>query len=94
MNHYRSYLTVPTSKSPIIDMTQAAVKEVAARYSCVKTRHSELDMSSRTAVRKPTAVANDYPEKHVDVLINNAAVMSVPTRILSTDGKLLGDLCQ
>jgi len=52
----------------------------------VETRALQMDLSSKSAVKKAGAEVNAYPEKHIDVLINNAGVMNLPTRMLSIDG--------
>lgn len=64
----------------------AVIDEISKRYPTVETRALELDLSSKASVKKAAAEVNAYPEKCIDVLINNAGIMTVPTRTLSTDG--------
>lgn len=69
--------------------SEAKVSEVAAAVNktnpSVRTRFLQLDLSSTAAVRKAAAEVEGYQE-HIDIVINNAAVMALTDRELSPDG--------
>jgi NAD(P)-dependent dehydrogenase (short-subunit alcohol dehydrogenase family) len=51
----------------------------------VKLRMLEIDLASQASVRKAAAQVNAYDES-INILINNAAVMAIPTRTMTKDG--------
>lgn len=61
-------------------------QDVATKYPSVKIRLLKLDLASFDSVDAAAAEVNAYPETSIDVLINNAGVMNIPERTLSTDG--------
>ena len=65
---------------------QAAMNQISQAFPSVPIRFLSLDVSSLASVRSAAAEVNAYLEPHIDVLINNAGVMNIPTRTLSVDG--------
>lgn len=51
----------------------------------VRTRILQIDLASQASVHKAAAEVNSYIES-INILINNAAVMAIPTLTKTTDG--------
>ncbi|KAF3934649.1 hypothetical protein ABW20_dc0103147 [Dactylellina cionopaga] len=68
-----------------IDKLNAAIEQAKAKYPNLNVKTLILDLSSIAAVRQAAAEFNATPE-NLDILINNAGVMTPPTRDLSVDG--------
>lgn len=64
----------------------AVIAKIENLYPSVETRPLQLDLSSISAVESAAAKVKGYPENHIDVLINNAGVMNLPTRTLNAAG--------
>jgi retinol dehydrogenase-12 len=62
-----------------------AAEEVRALLNTEKVTSMVLDLSSMKSIQ---SFAKDFQSKHdrLDVLVNNAGVMAIPTRELTTDG--------
>jgi NAD(P)-dependent dehydrogenase (short-subunit alcohol dehydrogenase family) len=65
---------------------EAVTKALSLSHPHIQTRILKFDLSSLDSVRKAAAEVNEYPEQSIDILINNAGVMNIPERTLSTDG--------
>ncbi len=61
-------------------------KDIATKYPSVNIRLLELDLASFKSIDAAAAAVNAYLESSIDILINNAGVMNIPERTLSTDG--------
>ena len=59
---------------------------IVEEYPNVSTRVLELDMSSFDSIRRAAKEVKAYPEQSIEILINNAGIMNIPERQLSTDG--------
>jgi NAD(P)-dependent dehydrogenase (short-subunit alcohol dehydrogenase family) len=65
---------------------QTIIQELATDFPAVNTRSLIFDISSFESIRAAAAEVLSYSEPNIDVLINNAGIMNVPIRKLSTDG--------
>ncbi|KAL5345342.1 hypothetical protein ACLOAV_009713 [Pseudogymnoascus australis] len=65
---------------------EAIITELAVEFPNVKTRALIFDISSFASTNAAAAQVLAYPESSIDIIINNAGVMNIPTRTLSTDG--------
>ncbi|RFU29872.1 hypothetical protein B7463_g6480, partial [Scytalidium lignicola] len=77
-------LLILTGHDPV--KVEAIIKELANEFPVVKTRALIFDISSFESTRNAAAEVLAYPEPSIDILINNAGVMNLPTRTLSKDG--------
>ncbi|KAH8660649.1 short chain dehydrogenase reductase [Tricladium varicosporioides] len=62
-----------------------AEKAILAKAPSVKTRILLFDFANLKSVREGAAEVNKYPEQ-IDVLINNAGIMAIPTLQKTADG--------
>ncbi|KAK6351926.1 hypothetical protein TWF718_005071 [Orbilia javanica] len=62
-----------------------SIAQAKAAFPEANIRPLIMDLSSIESVRKAAAEFNATPE-NLDILINNAGVMTIPTRTLSVDG--------
>jgi NAD(P)-dependent dehydrogenase (short-subunit alcohol dehydrogenase family) len=76
-------LLILTARDPA--KAQAVADKLKAQSPQVSVRVVVQDLASFASVRKAAAEVNAMPE-NIDLLINNAGVMSVPERTLSVDG--------
>ncbi|EPS39453.1 hypothetical protein H072_6767 [Dactylellina haptotyla CBS 200.50] len=67
------------------EKVNAAIAEVKIKYPDSNIKSLILDLASMESVRKAAAEFNATPET-LDILINNAGVMTIPERTLSADG--------
>ncbi|KFY43984.1 hypothetical protein V495_03683 [Pseudogymnoascus sp. VKM F-4514 (FW-929)] len=65
---------------------KAIIAELATEFPSVKTRALIFDISSFESINAAAAQVLTDPEPCIDILINNAGVMNIQTRTLSTDG--------
>ena len=63
----------------------AVIDDLSLSDPTVACRFLHVDLSSQTSVRAAAALVLAYPEP-LHILINNAAVMNLPERTLTTDG--------
>ncbi|KAL7941728.1 short-chain dehydrogenase [Trichoderma barbatum] len=68
-----------------ISKCEETAKAIKLQSPDIRTRMLEIDLASLTSVRKAAAEVNSYDES-IDILINNAAVMAIPTLTKTTDG--------
>lgn len=64
----------------------AIITELATAFPSVKTRALIFDISSFASINTAASQVLAYPEFSIDIIINNAGVMNIPTRTLSIDG--------
>jgi NAD(P)-dependent dehydrogenase (short-subunit alcohol dehydrogenase family) len=64
---------------------EETAKTIKLQSPDVRTRILEIDLASQASVRKAAAEVNSYDES-IDILVNNAAVMAIPTLIKTIDG--------
>ncbi|MCJ1456320.1 hypothetical protein MMC28_006681 [Mycoblastus sanguinarius] len=67
------------------DKVNAVIADIAATHPTVECHFLPLDLSSQTSVRTAAKTILDLPHP-LHLLINNAAVMNLPTRTFSPDG--------
>eukprot|EP01112_Ceratiomyxa_fruticulosa_P016629 TRINITY_DN505_c0_g1_i3.p1 TRINITY_DN505_c0_g1~~TRINITY_DN505_c0_g1_i3.p1 ORF type:complete len:343 (-),score=68.66 TRINITY_DN505_c0_g1_i3:123-1151(-) len=60
--------------------------EIKQLYPAVNVRSLLVDLSSIASVRNAANEVNRYHEPTIDILINNAGVMDIPTRTVSEEG--------
>ncbi|KIW10371.1 hypothetical protein PV08_11333 [Exophiala spinifera] len=66
---------------------QEIIDQLRSRFPHVHCIAVSLDLSSQTSCRDAAAVILNHPNiEQIDVVINNAAIMSPPTRQLSPEG--------
>ncbi|KFY86006.1 hypothetical protein V500_07934 [Pseudogymnoascus sp. VKM F-4518 (FW-2643)] len=65
---------------------EAIITELATAFPSVKTRVLIFDISSFASINTAASQVLAYPESSIDIIINNAGVMNIPTRTFSTDG--------
>ncbi|KAH6675043.1 short-chain dehydrogenase [Halenospora varia] len=66
-------------------LIEEAEKAILAKSPSVKTRILLFDLASLKSVREGAAEVNKYPEQ-IDVLINNAGIMAIPSLQKTIDG--------
>jgi NAD(P)-dependent dehydrogenase (short-subunit alcohol dehydrogenase family) len=77
-------LLILTGRS--VEKVEIVAKNIASTSPNVATRVLQLDLASLESVREATKEVNAYSEPSIDILINNAGVMNIPERTLTTDG--------
>jgi NAD(P)-dependent dehydrogenase (short-subunit alcohol dehydrogenase family) len=65
---------------------ETIITELTTASPTVKTRALIFDISSFVSINAAAGEVLAYPEPGIDIIINNAGVMNIPTRTLSTDG--------
>ena len=78
-------LLIITGRS--IEKTEAVAKEITTNYAGVKIRILKLDLASIAATEEAAREVISYPEPCIDILINNAGIMSISDRVITNDGK-------
>lgn len=69
------------------EKVQASIESLKSSYPNVRYRPLIVDLASQTSVRAAAAKINDDDTiPSIDILINNAGVMAIPTLTLSEDG--------
>lgn len=68
-----------------ISKVEASIKATKEKYPEANIKPLIMDLSSFASIRAAAAEFNATPE-NLDILINNAGVMSIPERTLSEDG--------
>lgn len=66
-------------------LIEEAEKAILAKSPSVKTRILLFDLANLKSVREGAAEVNKYPEQ-IDVLINNAGIMAIPSLQKTVDG--------
>ncbi|KAL7812089.1 NAD(P)-binding protein [Trichoderma aethiopicum] len=66
---------------------QECADALAKQYPNTKTRLLELDLGTQKGVREAAARVNSWDDvPTIDIVVNNAGIMNVPTRQLNEDG--------
>ena len=65
---------------------ESVAEAIATGDSGVETRILLMDLSSFDSVRKAVRAVLAYQEQRIDIVVNNAGIMNVPERRLSSDG--------
>ncbi|EGR46319.1 uncharacterized protein TRIREDRAFT_66256 [Trichoderma reesei QM6a] len=66
---------------------QECADALAKQYPNTKTRLLELDLGTQKSVREAAARVNSWDDvPTIDIVVNNAGIMNVPTRQLNEDG--------
>ncbi|KAL6900407.1 NAD(P)-binding protein [Trichoderma evansii] len=66
---------------------QESADTLAKEYPSIKFRILELDLSSQKGARAAAATLNGWTDiPAIDMLVNNAGIMNIPTRQLNEDG--------
>ncbi|KAK6526438.1 hypothetical protein TWF694_005024 [Orbilia ellipsospora] len=74
-----------TASGRSIEKITASINAAKAKYPDVNIKPLIMDLSSMASVRAAAAEFNATPEP-LDIIINNAGVMTIPERTLSADG--------
>ena len=61
-------------------------EEIVERYPHILVQTVKLDLSSFRSIREAVSQLSSQQHLRIDVLINNAGIMNVPNRQLSSDG--------
>ena len=69
------------------EKTEAVAKEIRTNHAGVKTRVLKLDLALIATTEEAAREVISYLEPCVDILINNAGVMSTSDRVITNDGK-------
>ena len=77
------HLLILTGRSR--EKVQAVINDISTAHPQVTCRFLQLDLSSSESIRKAAETVLEYAEP-LHVLINNAGVMAIPTRTLSSEG--------
>jgi NAD(P)-dependent dehydrogenase (short-subunit alcohol dehydrogenase family) len=65
---------------------QDSISQLRAKYPAIDYRPLEVDLSSQSSVRAAAAKVLSWPVPQIDLIINNAGIMNVPTRTLTSEG--------
>lgn len=76
-------LLILAGRSP--DRVNPVITDIAAANPTVRCRFLSIDLSSQVSVRAAAKEVLAYKEP-LHIMINNAGVMNLPTRILTTEG--------
>ncbi len=70
-----------------VDKVHASIKDLKSNYPNVKYHALIMDLASQCSVRVAAAKVNDDDSvPTIDIIVNNAGVMAIPTLTLSEDG--------